>query len=266
MGGVSFGQITFSLDLDVASGDQNLTQLAGAGDGDTIQVKIFGKNLTDFRQFDFGIIFDPSAVKPLKGELGALTQGFIAPSAGKAQQDTFSFGAASLFTSASGNGHIATVSFELLSGFEAKGETALRLAASSFGPSTTDRTELKPNITVSVVTTGSGDQQEEPSSGADRFSLDLDSAAGDQSLTQLAGAIDGDVVQVQIFGKDFTELKVFEFDIVFDLSVVKPLKGELGALTQGFIAPGAGETQQDTPSFGTTLRSRTNALATSIWP
>ncbi len=254
----STGADRFSLDLDSAVEDQGLTQLTGAIDGDTIQVQIFGKDFTEFRQFDFDIVFDPSVVKPLKGETGALTQGFIAPGEGQAQQDTFTFGGASLFASASGSGHVATISFELLAGFEAKGETTLRLASISFGPSSTERTELKPDVTVSVVTSGDGDQeeptsggdQEEPSTGADRFSLDLNSASGDQGLTQLAGAKDGDVVQIQVFGKDFTEFRQFELDIIFDPSVVKPLKGETGALTPGFIAPGEGQTHQDTLTFG----------------
>ena len=120
----------FSLDLDGAYGDQGQLELAGAKSRQTFKVQVFGQDLIDMKAFDFEIRYDSSLLSPVKGEPGLLTRGF------EISEIAVSFGALNLsgsstVSAAEGDGHIATVTFEVLSDFDSAGADKITLSSMS---------------------------------------------------------------------------------------------------------------------------------------
>ncbi|MBB29080.1 MAG: hypothetical protein CME25_09290 [Gemmatimonadetes bacterium] len=152
--GVATSQEAFvTLDLDGTYGNQGLLELAGARSGQTVKIQVFGQDLIDLKEFNLEMTYDSSLLKPTKGEPGLLTRSFKIPDV-EVSDGTLSLKGSSTVSVAEGDGHVATLTFELLSDFDSAGAAKIMLSSMSIVLSSGVRLRLLPGD-VSVTVTSS---------------------------------------------------------------------------------------------------------------
>jgi len=200
-------QNTFSIsvDLNSAAGDQAVTSL-NTDPNQVIAVQIFGKDVQNANglavrfEYDAGQVtydgFDVGSVLPNAQALPEQDTGYV------------EIGMASLGGQATANsGLVGTVRFRTTAGFSG---TAIRLVRAELGRGGQFET-ITPNIRIAL--------QGAPPPANFSLSLDVDSAAGDQSVTSANVSTD-EMVAIQIFGTDIQNANGLSVRFEYDASQI----------------------------------------------
>ena len=197
-----FAQSVVVLDANTASGFQGATIVETAQSGQRIELEVIGRNIEGVNGFSAQITYDANQLSFDSFASGNAIDGFTGLKI-EGGNGTVDVGGASVRGAARTSvGRLGIVRFRVLDGFAGDATVALGQVTVSVGDAS-QASDLPSQVTIAPV-------------GGDALVLDADLTPGHQGGRTVLGAQAGDVVEVEVYGRNITGASGFSATLGYD--------------------------------------------------